>query len=232
MSPAATRPRPIVAFVPPSCCGAAYFQRLRQAFDGRIDCRLAELPGHGRRSHERAVTRADLAVRDVLRQVGGRVDAFYGESLGAFVALQAIATLEPAGAPLLLAASNSPPSARERIRTEDVRDIGTAAAAMRALGGEIPAEVIADPDLAEYAYPLIRDDLYLSQSFNELARDTKISSDTLVIAGQRDTGVRRLDLWSAHTRGRCEVVKLPGGHLLSADNPSGVAATVLDWLRA
>ncbi|MBO3747619.1 alpha/beta fold hydrolase [Streptosporangiaceae bacterium NEAU-GS5] len=221
--------RPIMAFIPPSCSGAGYFHKLRAAFGDRVDVRPVELPGHGRRAQEDAVTRADLAVRDVLRRLGGRVDVVYGESLGAYIGLGVVYAL---GAPRLVAASNSPPSVRETIRLDGVNSIETAAAAMRALGGEIPAEVVEDPDLAEYAYPLIRDDLYLSQSFNEYARDIKIPNDVLVIAGERDSGVRRLDQWSAHTRGRCDVVRLPGGHLLSMDNPDGVAKTVLDWLEA
>ena len=44
-----------------------------------------ELPGHGRRYRQQAITRAELAVRDIIDQLGEPVDVIYGESLGAYI---------------------------------------------------------------------------------------------------------------------------------------------------
>ena len=217
--------RPVVAFIPPACCGAGYFRRLRRALGGRIDFRSTELPGRGRRYGESRVTEAAVAARDIAEQIDGPVDAVYGESLGAYIGLQVVALL---GRPTpLLAASNSPPSVRAPIRIERVRSAESAVAAMTAMGGEIPREVVDDPALAARAYPLIRDDLYLSQSFIDLTRATTIAGDIHVIAGADDTGVTRLEAWAAHTMGRCDVRRLPGRHLLAASNPAGLADAIL-----
>ena len=62
---------PTVVFVPPSCCGAGYFRRLRRALGDRVDFRAVELPGHGRRFAEPFRTRAD----DVVRDIAGRLNA-------------------------------------------------------------------------------------------------------------------------------------------------------------
>ncbi|WP_431042213.1 thioesterase II family protein [Streptomyces sp. P1-3] len=220
----------MVAFIPPSCCGAGYFRRLRRALGDRVSFRAVELPGHGRRYQEPFLTEAGPAVDDIVRQLDGPVDALYGESLGAYLGLGVAAALGQSRHPLLLAASNSPPSVRQRIRTEEVRSIETAVAALTEMGGEIPAEVVSDPELADRAYPLIRADLLLSQSCIDLVRGATVAGDIQVVAGDADTALTRLESWADHTTGRCEVARLPGGHLLSSSNPSGVAGVVLESL--
>ena len=222
---------PTVAFIPPSCCGAGYFRRLRRALGARVDFRAVELPGHGRRFDETPLTRADLVTADVTRQFGGPVDAVYGESLGAYIGLAVTAAARRPPYPLLIAASNSPPSVRERIRTEEVRSIDGAVALLASMGGEIPADVVRDPVLAEQFYPVIRDDLRLSQSFMDLTRSLKTHGDIRVLAGTDDAASFRLDAWADHTTARCGVTALPGGHLLSADAPTAVADAILTLLK-
>ncbi|MET9390883.1 alpha/beta fold hydrolase [Streptomyces sp. NPDC006624] len=224
--------RPVVAFVPPSCCGIGYFRPLRRALGDRIEFRPVELPGHGRRFEEPCLITADDAVRDAAGQLGGPVDALYGESLGAYVALAVAATLRQQRPPLLFAVSNSPPSARERLDPAEVTSIESAVAVLTGMGGEIPAEVVADPVLAAGAFPLIRDDLLLSGSFLAGHRNTRSPGGIRVIAGLDDTASSDLTAWSRHTEADCSVLRLPGGHLLSAANPSGVAQAVLDALSS
>ena len=219
-----------MAFLPPACCGAGYFRLLRRAFGGRIEFLAVELPGRGRRYREPPITQATAAAADVAARIDGHVDAIYGESLGAYLGLAVAAMPGWSHPPLLIAASNSPPSARGRIETGQVNSIETAAAAMRALGGEIPAEILDHPELADSAYCLIRDDLRLSASLIDAARAAKIAGDIHVIGGTGDTGLTQLDSWASHTTGNCQVLFLPGGHLLSRRNPSGVAGAVLSVL--
>ncbi|WP_190137672.1 thioesterase II family protein [Streptomyces longispororuber] len=222
--------RPVVAFIPPSCCGAGYFRRLRRELGDRVDVRALELPSHGRRYRETPLTDAAAAVADLAARVDTPLDALYGESLGAYLALGLADVLAQTRPPLLLAASNSPPSVRERIDPGAVDSVESAVAALRAMGGEIPPEVVSDPALAESAYPLIRADLLLAQSCIDLVRDSAAAGDLTVLAGADDTALTRMESWAEHTRGRCEVASLPGGHLLSATNPAGVAARVLEAL--
>lgn len=221
---------PAVAFIPPSCCGAGYFRRLRRALDGRIDFRAVELPGRGHRYQEPGITRPGLAAEDIARQIGEPVDAIYGESLGAYLGLGVAAAIGRAGAPLLLAASNSPPSAREVSNQVRVESVQAAITAITALGGDVPDEVAHDPKLAATAYPLLRDDLYLSRALIESLRDVVVGADIQVIAGESDLRLSRLESWADHTAGDCEVTRIPGGHLLSRTNPEGVAGLVLRTL--
>jgi surfactin synthase thioesterase subunit len=167
-------------------------------------------------------------VADITDQLGGQVDAIYGESLGAYIGLAVAATAEKA--PVLFAASNSPPSVRERIRTEEISSIDDAVAMLTAMGGEIPAEVLRDPELADRVYPVLRDDLYLGQSFIDSTRETTTAGDIQVLAGALDTASTHLESWAIHTTGRCELTVLPGGHLLSAGDPSAVADVILNRL--
>src|SRR5215467_12180084 len=97
---------PSVVFIPPSCCGAGYFRRLRRTLANRVDFRAVELPGHGRRFAEPLVTQAEIVVADLAGMLGGRVDAVYGESLGAYIGLALVGMLDQGRPPLLLAAAN------------------------------------------------------------------------------------------------------------------------------
>jgi surfactin synthase thioesterase subunit len=94
------------------------------------------------------------------------------------------------------------------------------------MGGQIPAEVLADRDLAEHAYPMLRADLCLSQSLIDTTRELVVAADLHVVAGLDDTSLTDLHRWAGHTAGRCEVTRLTGGHLLSATNAAGVARLV------
>lgn len=227
----ANRARPVVAFIPPSCCGADYFHRLRRAVADRIEFRAVELPGHGRRYAEAVLTGARTAVSDVICQLARPVHAVYGESLGAYLGLGLAAAIGT-GSPPLIAASNAPPSTRERIPLEHVDGIDSAIAVLAKVGGEVPPEIFADPELRQRAYPLIRGDLHLAQACIDLLRKTEMRGDIHVLAGDEDAAATELDAWAVHTRGRCEIVRLGGGHLLSATNPRGVADAVLRILQA
>lgn len=218
--------RPVVAFIPPSCCGAGYFHRVRRALADRVDVRAVELPGHGRRYAEPLVTGASESIRDVVAQLDGRVDAVYGESLGSYLAL-ALADLPYGPRPRrLIVASNAPPSVRDRIPLEDLTSLVTAVAALTAMGGEIPPEALADQEVAERVYTVIRADLFLSQSLIDATRKSTVASDIDVLIGADDAASTGLERWATHTVGRCEVTTMPGTHLLSSSNPRGVARAI------
>ncbi|MFD1118058.1 thioesterase II family protein [Sphaerisporangium aureirubrum] len=238
---AGDRDRPVVALIPPSCCGAGYFRGLRRALGDRVDARVAELPGHGRRHAEPPLTAAALAVRDVAGRLSGAaigierpsgaavgerpsgvaVDAVYGESLGAYLGL-ALAGVFPR-VPLLLVASNSPPSARPPAPEGGAVTLEAAVAALTGMGAEISGQVLADPELGGRTRAMIFGDLRLSWSAIEATRTARVAADVHVLAGTGDRAAVALEGWAAHTTGRCEVSRIPGGHLLSAENPEGVA---------
>ncbi|OIK28192.1 thioesterase II family protein [Streptomyces malaysiense] len=222
--------RPVIALVPPSCCGAGYFRRLRRALPAGIDVRALELPGHGRRYAQDFATDARAVVADALAQLGGRVDVVYGESLGAYVGLALVAALGEGRGPRLVVASNVPPAGRRVVADEDVATPRAAVATLTAMGGVIPDEVLGDPELLVGAYPMIRADLLLSRSFVETAGATTVPGDLTVVAGTDDRSLSGLSGWARHTTGHCAFELLPGGHLLSEGNPSGVANVLLSVL--
>jgi surfactin synthase thioesterase subunit len=225
MTMASDPDRPAVALIPPSCCGAGYFRRLRRALGDRIDARVVELPGHGHRYMEPPVTQAALAVREVAERLSGTpVDAIYGESLGAYVGLAVAGALPRM--PLLLVASNSPPSVRDPVPGGGVDSLEDAVAALTAMGAQIPSEVLTDPALADQTRELILGDLRLSWSMIDATRAMNVTADIHVLAGTGDPAAIALDAWAVHTTGQCEVSWITGGHLLSAVNPKGVAQWV------
>jgi surfactin synthase thioesterase subunit len=222
---------PTIALIPPSCCGAGYFRKLRRALGGRVNAVAVELPGHGRRYREPCLTDAGPATADLAARLPKQVDAVFGESLGAYIGLAVVAATTATRCPLLLVASNVPPSEHPGIDTARVDSLESAVRAFEALGARIPDDVLHKPDVARSAFPLIRDDLLLSHSYVAAGRTTTIASDIRVAVGVDDAAcVRGVDGWAAHTTGSCDVVRVPGGHLLSSENPEGVATVILQAL--
>lgn len=222
--------RGAVALVPPSCCGAGYFRRLRRALPDEIGVLALELPGHGRRYAEPYLTSAPAVVADALAQIDGPVDVVYGESLGAYIGLALVAALSERRRPALVAASNVPPSQQRRVASEDIATLESAVATFASMGGAIADEVLDDPQLAAGAFAMIRADLLLSRSFVETVGTTTTPGNVTVLAGDRDTSLSELPAWARHTTGRCSFELLPGGHLLAESNPSGVAGVLLSAL--
>lgn len=221
--------------VPPSGHGAGYFHRVRRSLADRVDLRAVELPGHGRRHEERRITNAAAAARDTAGLIeglgAGPIDAVYGESLGAYLALATFPLLGRPRPPLLIVTSNCAPSVRDPIVVAGVESLETAVAAFAAAGAAVPAELVAqlreDPEVAARVVPVWRDDLHLSRSLAAATRELRIDADLVVVAGTDDTGPTwRPTDWSAHTVGRCATMRLAGGHLLSATNPAGVCEVV------
>lgn len=220
---------PAVALVPPACCGAGYFRRLRRALGTEVEIHGVELPGRGRRYREPALTSAEQALRDVRAQVPHSVGAVYGESLGAYIGLALLA--ERGAGTCLIAASNPAPRTRDDIDFAGIDSPEGAAAILSRLGGDLPAELGSDPAVAAQAHEMIRSDLLLSQGFIDLTRQLVVDGDVRVLAGSDDGGMQQPDYWHRHTRGSCSTVRITGPHLLSGANPRGVADAVLAMLR-
>ncbi|WP_082375678.1 thioesterase II family protein [Pseudonocardia sp. HH130629-09] len=219
--------RPTVVLIPPSCCGAGYFRPLRRALGDRVTARAVELPGRGHRYDEPRVVHADSAVADLDARIGADVDVIYGESLGAYLGLAVLSSRDRgADGVVLVAASNSPPSARSGDIPADLSTGERVVAALRTMGGEVPPEVLADTDDARDAVSLIRDDLHLSRSLATHLHGIRVAADIVVLAGRSDPTLYRPASWAVHTSGSCMVASLQGGHLLSAGNPAAVADAV------
>lgn len=227
---ASSRRAPVIALIPPAGCGAGYFRRLRRALGPQVVLHTVELPGHGRRYAEPPMTSAEAVVGDVEAQMPSLVDAVYGESLGSYIGLATLAARRTVN-PLLIAASNSAPSARVNIDLDEIDSPEGAIAVLSAIGGEVPPELLEDPSLAEQAHQLIRSDLLLSQEFIDMTRDAVVAGDLCVLAGDDDPAASRPEAWAAHARRTCHVSRIPGTHLLSGSNPRGVADAIVTFVE-
>lgn len=164
---------------------------------------------------------------DLDARIGADVDVIYGESLGAYLGLAVLSSRDRgADGVVLVAASNSPPSVRSGDIPADLSTGERVVAALRAMGGEVPPEVLADTDEARDAVALIRDDLRLSRSLATHLHGIRVAADIVVLVGRSDPTVHRPASWAVHTSGACTVESLQGGHLLSAGNPAAVADAV------
>ncbi|PRW64658.1 thioesterase II family protein [Actinopolyspora mortivallis] len=216
---------PVLVLIPPACCGAGYFRRVRRALGGRAEIHGLELPGHGRRYEEDMLTSAAAALRDVEERLPTSVDVVYGESLGAYIALALLSRRSDPDT-VLVAASNSAPSVRDDLDLDGIDSVEGAITRLLELGGDLPPELVNDRSVAEGFYHLIHSDLLLSQGFITMTREAVVDGDLLVLGGEQDVGLGALEAWKGHTRSRCEVFRIPGPHLLSGNNPHGVAEAI------
>jgi surfactin synthase thioesterase subunit len=214
-----------LVLIPPSCCGAGYFRRVRRSIGARLEVTALELAGHGRRFAEPAVRTAQEAVHDLVERLPEGTTAVYGESLGAYLAL-AVAGHAP-GISTILAAANIPPSQRAGDPPLDEGGgLAEAVAALTGMGGQIPPEVLVEPSLANSAARLIRADLALGADLAVALKTTRTDARLSILAGDADPSLRALEAWQDHARDGADLTVISGGHLLSSNSPQAVA----DWI--
>ncbi|MBZ4320910.1 thioesterase II family protein [Streptomyces huiliensis] len=194
----------------------------------------ARLPGRESARRQPALTdvgaMADLLLPGVVEAVD-RPFVFYGHSLGARVAYEAVHRLADAGRPLpaALCVSGAPAPAlgvhapcHDQPRAEFLRTL-------RAMGGVAP-EVLADEELCDYVLPVIRADMRAAETYRP-PRRTPLRTPVTALAGRDDprVPVEHVRRWCDEAGGGFRFTVFEGGHFFFRDHPSEVAA-VLDGL--
>lgn len=197
--------------------GASVFRDWPALLGVEAEVYPAQPPGREERLGETSYVRlqplvADLA--DAMPWDHGRVDVYFGHSMGALIAFELAHELRRRGMPgpshLILSGHGAvhvqKPTARYLLSDDLLLE------EIDALQGT-PAELLADRDIMEFFLPLIRADMELCETY-EYASAPKLTCSITALGGVEDHDVARsdLDAWAELTTGRCRVRMFPGGH--------------------
>jgi surfactin synthase thioesterase subunit len=187
-------------------------------------------PGRGARL-------AEPAIRDVRTLAGALADAvdfrepfaFFGHSLGAYVAYETARELRARGralpCPLFLSACPAPSVPRRIPPLSGLPDADLVARIERYFGRLAP-ELRADPDMLALVLPAYRADFAAAETY-EAGAGEPLDVPITAFGGTED-GVSAADLraWSAYTSGPFELHRFPGGHFYLRDQAEALLATL------
>ena len=215
---------------------ASAYRDLTSRLQADFDVHVVELPGHGRLGQRpflpdmRAI--ADFAHEQVSAIAARQPTAFFGHSMGAWVALgaaQLAQRLEGRGPVHLFASAARPPHLgihRNLLALDPdafVRDL-------ERLGG-VPPELAADRAALELFLPALRADLAVIEAFKPPAGTPLDAPVTALRAAGDEITFEDAGAWRDTTRGAFDLQTLSGGHFYLMEQPDLVCAVIRRALR-
>jgi surfactin synthase thioesterase subunit len=201
--------------------GTTSFRRWARVLPESVELALVCYPGREARFNTPLVHRWDDLLADVtsaVRPLTERPYLLFGHSLGGWVAFEVAAGLERAGAAppeaLVISSCVAPADWRNRHeRAPSPTDTDSELLTWMSEVGQLPAAVLAEPDLREMAVELLRADMDVSYSYR-YQPGVRTRVPTQVLHGRDDhlVPVESVRRWRLVTSGAYQVDELPGGH--------------------
>jgi len=209
--------------------GASAYRGWGGELPGWLDVRPMQFPGRENRFREPPYTRLEPLVAEMAERVEtGTPYALFGHSLGALVAFELTRTLRRAGRPtpslLVLSGFGSPPQLRDRTQVSHLEPDAFWEAV--AVHYDVTPEVLAEPLLRELAYPVLRADLEIVETY---VYRPEPPLDLPMVAwggvGDPEATEAQVAAWQEHNRQPVEVRIFPGGHFyINSSRPAVLAA--------
>lgn len=188
-----------------------------------------ELPGRGRRSDEKLLTRFEDAAEDlfqhILLKATGPRFLVYGHSLGALLALEVTGMLERAGMSprQLIVSGNAGPGTRDTrkrylLEKEDFRQ------ELRTIGG-VPDELLGNDEVLDFFEPVLRADFELVES-NPRRDFRPVATPMYAVMGDREADAPKIGNWQQYTTGGFRHALLPGHHFFIYGNADALAGII------
>jgi medium-chain acyl-[acyl-carrier-protein] hydrolase len=216
--------------------GASSFNGWRRLLPLQIGLLRVQLPGREDRMAEPSVGdigRLIPELVDALAPLCERPAGFYGHSLGAVVAFEAIRELRRRGAPPPLGlfvsgrrAPHLPLSHDAYCLASEIDLIGY----LKSMGGLAPA-LLAKPHWRKALLPVIRNDLMMSDLY-VYREEPPLTCPIVYFAAASDPWVKLTegDAWGAHSSAPFRSRVLPGGHFFEPNEQAALVADIASSL--
>ena len=217
-APARTEVRLRLFCFPFAGAAASTFREWPNGLPADVELCAVQLPGRETRMREAPLVRMDEMVASLADGLRGLLDepfAFFGHSMGAFIAFELARELRRSGARgpshLVVSAARAPhrPSSRRPLyalpEAQFVDELG-------GMNGTAP-EVFAHPELRQLVLRILRADCALCETW-VYRPEAPLDCDITVLGGLQDREVDRdqLEAWRELTTGACTLRMVPGDH--------------------
>lgn len=200
-----------------------------------IEVRSVQYPGRENRLAEACIDEAGAMVRalaDAWPEIsGGGHCALYGHSMGSLLGFELAEELAKRGVPNqpvhLFLSGHNPPHVASRLPSLHTLPDGEFLPAVAKHYGNLPAELIADRELAALISPILRADFKLVDEYRWQGAGPT-STPLTSLGGTSDPWTTEAELaeWSRHTRGKFQARMFPGDHFFHQKNRAAVLALV------
>jgi medium-chain acyl-[acyl-carrier-protein] hydrolase len=223
---------------PHAGAGASVFTAWPELLPPDVEVRVVQMPGREARLNERAVTRWEQAIDQVIESLRPRLHepfAVFGHSLGALLAFELARRLRrerlPAPLRLFVSGRRAPhvPSPDRMLHALPDEAFVTE---LRRLTGT-PEDLLRSPEMLAIFLPLLRADLELAETYVH-RDDAPLSIPISAYGGDADPDVppETVEAWRLHTASTCRTVIFPGGHFYVNERRAAVLAELSRELRA
>ncbi len=206
-----------------------------------IEVRAVQYPGRENRLAEPLISDAPAMVAALVDQwpvlAGDTPCALYGHSMGALLGFELACELARRGTPnqprhLFLAARNPPPAPPKLPPLAALADFEFLAGVAQRYGN-LPDELLADPEMRALITPILRSDFRLVDGYGWRATGP-VTVPLTILGGSRDpfTSPEELAAWQQHTQATCRVHAIAGNHFFHQNARPSVLAIVLAELAA
>lgn len=157
--------------------------------------------------------------------------AFFGHSMGAWIAFELTRSLQRAGKPppvhFFASGRRAPQILDPRSDLHTLPDDELVQTVMRLFGG-IPAAVLAEPELMELLLPVLRADLTAVETYR-YAPGPPLPCPISAFGGEEDHQVSLSDLegWGQQTEHEFDIKQFPGGHFYLNDTSGDALLEVI-----
>lgn len=220
-------------FAVPFAGGSAHFYQIWGQQDlGAVQGYAVELPGRGLRLREPLIPEFSDLVRNLAHSFAPVLTspyAFFGHSMGAFLAFELIRAFEMTGAPIpvhLFVSACRAPHLPRRIRPWHALPENDLIAEIEQLNGTPPG-ALQNEQVREMMMPVFRADFRLSEEYSYVPREP-VTVPISVFGGTSDPLVSsdELNAWSEHTSDFRGSFLFPGGHFYLTEHADDVVAAV------
>lgn len=206
---------------------AATYRGWREKLPADVDLCAVELAGRAGRFRETPVDDPDAVVTELVNALAALHDrpvVVFGHSLGALLGF-ALASREPR-IRMLVASGAAGPHVPMRTTYADLprAELVDELAKM----GGTPPEVLADDELLDLYWPMLRADFRLAERLR-MRRGAEVTCPITTIAASDDDGVTLDEArqWKDHTTGAFRFVETDGGHFFVSSRRDEVIAEVV-----
>jgi medium-chain acyl-[acyl-carrier-protein] hydrolase len=216
--------------------GASIYRTWQEGLPENIEVLSIQLPGRENRLAETPFDRMDPLLDALCENLLPWLDrpfAFFGHSLGALVAYEAMLRLRQEAskeAVLFLASAHRAPQVSPSPDPIYQLDDDEFKAELVKLEGT-PKEVLEHPELMELVMPLLRGDFTLNDTYKQTSAP-RLNCPITALGGLTDHEVGRehLEPWGDLSHGRFKLRMLPGGHFFLQEQKDQLLAVLKEEL--